>query len=218
MRLLVVEDDTDLARTLRKVLEEEHFLVDVAATGDEALYHATEMAYDAIVLDLMLPVVDGWTVLESLRRAGRRAPVLVLTARDTVADKVRGLDLGADDYLTKPFAIAELVARLRSLIRRASGDPAPEIVVGELRIETGARRVWRGDCEVDLTAREYGILELLVRRRGTLVTRTAIYEHLYNDQDDVLSNVVDVHVAALRRKLGRDVIRTRRGHGYMIEA
>jgi two-component system OmpR family response regulator len=217
MRLLVAEDDADLARTLRKVLEEEHFAVDLAGAGDEALYRAIEIPYDAIVLDLMLPGIDGWTVLESLRRAGRRVPVLVLTARDAVADKVRGLDLGADDYLTKPFAIAELVARLRSLIRRASGDPAPAVVIGDVRIETAARRVFRGGSEIDLTAREYEILELLVRRRGTLVTRTAICEHLYTDEEDVLSNVVDVHVAALRRKLGRDVIRTRRGHGYMID-
>ncbi len=218
MRLLLVEDEADFARTLRKALEEEHFAVDVAANGVEGLHLATEVAYDAIVLDLMIPGIDGFTVLETLRREGRRTPVLVLTARDTLPDKVRGLDLGADDYLTKPFELSELVARLRAAIRRSSGDPAPTITLGDLTIDTNARRVLRRDRPVELTAREYAILELLLRRRGTLVTRPVICEHIYDDEDEVVSNVVDVHVAALRRKLGRDLILTRRGHGYMIDA
>ena len=218
MRLLLVEDEADFARTLRKALEEEHFAVDVADNGVEGLHLATEVAYDAIVLDLMIPGIDGFTVLETLRREGRRTPVLVLTARDTLTDKVRGLDLGADDYLTKPFELSELVARLRAAIRRSSGDPAPTITLGDLTIDTNARRVLRRDRPVELTAREYAILELLLRRRGTLVTRPVICEHIYDDDDEVVSNVVDVHVAALRRKLGRDLILTRRGHGYMIDA
>jgi two-component system OmpR family response regulator len=218
MRLLLVEDDPDLGRTLRKALEEEHFTLDLAVDGEEALYRALEVAYDAIVLDLMLPGLDGWSVMQRLRQSGRRTPIVVLTARDTVADKVRGLDLGADDYLTKPFALSELVARIRSVIRRAAADPAPVLQVGAVSLDTAARQVRLDGRPVDLTAREYTILELLVRRRGTLVTRSAICEHLYADEDDVFSNVVDVHVAALRRKLGRDVIQTRRGHGYIIDA
>jgi two-component system OmpR family response regulator len=218
MRLLVVEDEPDLARTLRKALAEETFAVDVVGNGEDAIFQASEVAYDAIVLDLMLPGTSGWTVLETLRRERNRAPVVVLTARDTLADKVRGLNLGADDYLTKPFALSELVARLRALIRRASPEPVPTLVVGRITIDTAARHVWRGERLITLTAREYAILECLVRRRGTLVTRAAMLEHLYAEDHDVTSNVVDVHVARLRRKLGSGVIRTRRGHGYIIEA
>jgi two-component system OmpR family response regulator len=218
MRLLLVEDEADFARTLKKALEEEHFAVDVAANGVDALHAATEIPYDAVVLDLMIPGIDGWTVLETLRRERKRVPVLILTAKDTLADKVRGLDLGADDYLTKPFELSELVARVRAAIRRSSGDPAPTLTLGDLVIDTNARRVMRGDQPIELTAREYSILELLLRRRGTLVTRPVICEHIYDDEDEVVSNVVDVHVAALRRKLGRDLIQTRRGHGYMIDA
>jgi two-component system OmpR family response regulator len=218
MHVLLVEDDGPLARTLRKALEEEHFAVDVATDGHEALALALEIAFDAIVLDLMLPGMDGWQVLEQLRRAGRRTPVLVLTARDTVNDKVRGLNAGADDYLTKPFALSELIARLRAMHRRASVDPAPTLVAGPIAIDTAGRRVLKDGQPVDLTAREYAVLELLVRRRGTLVTRAAICDHLYSDTDEVFSNVVDVHVAALRRKLGHDLIQTRRGHGYIVDA
>jgi two-component system, OmpR family, response regulator len=218
MRLLVVEDEPDLARTLRKALAEEEFAVDVVGNGEDAIFHATEVAYDAIILDLMLPGTDGWTALETLRRGRNRTPVVVLTARDTLADKVRGLNLGADDYLTKPFAVTELVARIRAVIRRASTDPAPTLTVGDVTIDTAAREVRRTGRIIALTSREYAILEFLVRRRGTLVTRTTIREHLYAEDDDVFSNVVDVHVAGLRRKLGQGVIETRRGHGYIIEA
>ena len=218
MRLLIIEDEADLAATLRRSLEEDNFAVDVCARGDEGLHQALEVPYDAIVLDLMVPGIDGWDVLRRLRASGRRSAVLILTARDTVADKVRGLDLGADDYLTKPFDLDELTARLRSLIRRASGDPSPTVAVGDLAIDTAARRVYRGGQAIELTAREYAILELLVRRRGSLVTRSAIWDHIYDDDGEVFSNVVEVHVAALRRKLGRDIIVTRRGQGYMIDS
>ena len=153
-----------------------------------------------------------------MRAAGSSVPVMILTARDAVTDRVRGLDLGADDYLTKPFALTELVARVRALIRRASPDPAPVLAIGEVTIDTAARVVCRGGRPVDLTAREYSVLELLARRRGSLVTRTMIWDHLYSEAEDIVSNAVDVHVSALRRKLGRDVIQTRRGQGYMVDA
>jgi two-component system OmpR family response regulator len=217
MRVLVVEDEVDLARTLEKTLEEEQFAVDLAADGEDGLFKMTEIAYDAIVLDLMLPRGDGWSLLRGLRQAGKRTPVLIVTARDALEDRVRGLDLGADDYLTKPFALAELVARIRALIRRASGDPAPTLAVGDVTIDTAARTVCCGGRSIDLTAREYTLLELLARHRGVLLTRSTIWEHLYDEADDTASNVVDVYVSALRRKLGRDLIRTRRGHGYMID-
>jgi len=176
------------------------------------------MPYDAVILDLMLPGLDGWTLLQTIRAAGIRTPVLVLTARDMIDDRVRGLNLGADDYLTKPFALAELIARIRAMIRRAYGNPVPTIELGELTIDTASRQVRRSGNLIDLTAREFAILELLTRSRGSVVARSTICEHIYNEDTDVLSNVVDVHVAALRRKLGPEVIRTRRGEGYIIDA
>ena len=218
MRLLVVEDERDLAQTLRRALEEEEFAVDLAENGEEALYKIREMPYDAVVLDLMLPRLDGWSVLRTARADGIRTPVLLLTARDMIEDRVRGLNLGADDYLTKPFALAELIARVRAMIRRAYGNPSTRVEIGDLAIDTAARQVWRAGVAIELTAREFAILELLTRSRGTVVARATVCEHIYNEEADVLSNVVDVHVAALRRKLGSDVIRTRRGEGYIIDA
>jgi two-component system OmpR family response regulator len=216
--VLVVEDEPDLARALVRALTDEQFAVDTAADGQEGLHRALAVDYDAVVLDLMLPKRSGWDVLGAFRAAGRTTPVLVLTARDGVDDRVRGLNLGADDYLTKPFAVAELVARLRALGRRAHQHPSPDVTIGDLRIDRAARRVFRGDAEVPLTAREYGILDLLVERRGAIVTRTTISERLYNDDSELMSNAIDVHVASLRRKLGSDVIQTRRGLGYLIDA
>jgi two-component system, OmpR family, response regulator len=218
VRLLVVEDERDLAQTLRRALEEEEFAVDVAEDGEDALFKIREMPYDAVILDLMLPGLDGWTLLQTIRAAGIRTPVLVLTARDMIDDRVRGLNLGADDYLTKPFALAELIARIRAMIRRAYGNPVPTIELGELTIDTASRQVRRSGNLIDLTAREFAILELLTRSRGSVVARSTICEHIYNEDTDVLSNVVDVHVAALRRKLGPEVIRTRRGECYIIDA
>ena len=217
MRVLVAEDEPDLARTLTKALTEEGYAVDVAGAGDEALAKATAFAYDTILLDLMLPGLDGLEALSAMRRQGVRTPVLILTARDAIDDKVRGLNLGADDYLTKPFALSELLARVRALIRRASPEPVTELMAGPLIMDTNARIVRKHDEIVELTAREYAILELLARRKGSVVTRSAIYEHVYDEHEDTLSNVVDVFIAALRRKLGADVIRTRRGHGYVID-
>jgi two-component system OmpR family response regulator len=218
VRLLVVEDERDLAQTLRRALEEEEFAVDLAENGEEALYKIREMPYDAVVLDLMLPHIDGGSVLRAARADGIRTPVLLLTARDMIEDRVRGLNLGADDYLTKPFALAELIARVRAMIRRSYGNPSTRVEIGDLAIDTAARRVWRAGVPIELTAREFAILELLTRSRGTVVARATVCEHIYNEEADVLSNVVDVHVAALRRKLGSDVIRTRRGEGYIIDA
>lgn len=218
MRVLVVEDEGDLAGTLIKALSEEGFAVDVSADGEEALFRLREIPYDAVILDLMLPRLDGWTLLERARRDGIRTPVLVLTARDALRDKIRGLDAGADDYLTKPFALGELLARVRALVRRSSVDPAPVLVVGDVTIDTASKTVRRAGEVVPLTAREYSILEYLARRRGTVVTRTTLYDHIYDDRVAFVSNVIDVHVAALRRKLGRTLIQTRRGQGYLIDA
>jgi two-component system OmpR family response regulator len=218
VRLLVVEDEPDLRRSLARSLSDERFAVDESGDGDDGLFRALEVDYDAIVLDLMLPLRSGEAVLEGIRRAGRTTPVLLLTARDTIADRVRGLNHGADDYLTKPFVIDELVARLRALIRRAQQQPSPIAMVQGLRIDLVRRRVYRDDVEIPLTGREFGILEQLVRHRGRILSRTALSEHLYNDASEVMSNAIDVHVAAIRRKLGATLIETRRGQGYLIDA
>jgi two-component system OmpR family response regulator len=218
MRVLVVEDEADLASTLNRTLAEAHFAVDVASDGEEAQFMLGEVSYDAVVLDLMVPKRSGWVLLQDLRRSGAKTPVLILTALDAVEDRVKALDLGADDYLPKPFAIAELVARLRALLRRSTGNPSPVLVVGSITIDRAARLVYRENTPVDLTAREYSILELMARHRGTLVTRSDICEHIYSESTDVFSNVIDVHIAALRRKLGPDVIQTRRGQGYIVNA
>jgi len=216
MRLLVVEDEPDLLRVLSQALREEGYAVDAAADGQDALYRAQAWDYDAIVLDLMLPKLDGWQVLESLRR-DKKTPVLILTARDTVDDRVRGLDGGADDYLIKPFELTELFARLRALIRRANGQALPAIEIGDVVIDTRARRVRQRDEDVSLTAREYALVEFLALRRGEVVTRTEMYDHLFDENEDSLSNLLDVHVSNVRRKLGKDFITTRRGLGYAID-
>jgi two-component system OmpR family response regulator len=218
MRILLVEAEADLAATLRKTLAESGFSVDVAADGEEALWQAEATAYDAIVLDLMIPIVDGWEVLKRIRTRGDRSPVLVLTARDATIDKVRALDSGADDYLTKPFTLDELLARIRALIRRAAVSPAPVIRLADVEIETTARRVPRAGAAVELAPKEYALLEFLALHRGTLVTRSVLYEHIYDDRDDSMSNLVDVYVSTLRRKLGHGLIRTCRGAGYIIDA
>lgn len=216
MRILVVEDEPDLARAVREALEAVGFAVDVAHDGEEGLHFALRVEYDAVVLDLMLPALDGWAVLERLREE-RTTPVLILTARDAVPDKVRGLDSGADDYLTKPFDLDELRARVRALVRRGTGHASSVIELGEVRVDTAARTVHRADEEIALAPKEYALLELLALHRGKLVTRTMIHEHVWDHDDDSHSNVVDVYVSNLRSKVGRDLIRTRRGHGYIVE-
>lgn len=217
MRLLLVEDERDLRRALARALIDEQFAVDESPDGEDGLFRALEIDYDAIVLDLMLPRVGGIEVLDQIRRAGRKTPVLLLTARDAVDDRVRGLNHGADDYLTKPFAVEELVARLRALIRRAAQQPSPAVAIGDLEVDLAARRVRRRGDEVELTGREYSILELLVRQRGTVVPRAVLFDHLYNEDHESMSNAIDVHIASLRRKLGASLIETRRGLGYLID-
>ncbi len=215
MRVLVVEDEPDLLRTIAQVLREDGYAVDEAADGQEGLYKATSWNYDAIVLDLLMPKLTGWQVLEQLRKS-HKTPVMILTARDGVNDRVRGLDGGADDYLPKPFHLAELKARLRAIIRRSVGLASAEIMVGELTVDTNTKTVKRGDTLLLLTPREFSLLELLAQHRGKVVSRTQIYEHLFDENEDSLSNLVDVHVSNLRRKLGKDFITTRRGQGYIL--
>jgi two-component system, OmpR family, response regulator len=217
MRVLVVEDEEDLLTVLVTALREQGFTVDSAQDGESGLTKAEGTDYDAIVLDLMLPRMDGFEVLNKLRTR-KSTPVLVLTARDAVADRVAGLNQGADDYLTKPFELDELSARLRALIRRSAGSPSPLIIIDDVEINTAARTVNKRNQTVDLSAKEYALLELLAINRGRLVTRTMIYEHIYGEDDDTLSNVVDVYVSNLRRKLGDSLIETRRGQGYIIRA
>ena len=216
MRILVVEDEPRLLRNLAKALREEGYAVDTAEAGDDGLFKAESYNYDAIVLDVMLPRLDGWEVLDRLRKK-KRTPVLMLTARDAPKDRVRGLDTGADDYLIKPFDLDELLARLRALIRRSAGQVHPRLELGDVIIDTRARSVARDGQPVILSAREYAILEYLGLHRGKVVTRTELYEHLFDESDDTLSNLVDVHVFSIRKKLGRELIGTRRGQGYCIE-
>ena len=216
MRILVVEDEPDLLRSLAQALHEAGYAVDTANDGEEGLYKAESWEYDAVVLDVMLPKLDGWAVLQRLRKT-KKTPVLMLTARDSTNDRVRGLDTGADDYLVKPFDLPELLARLRALIRRSTGRAKPDIELGDVVINTRARSASLDGEKITLTAREYAILEYLALHRGEIVTRTELYEHLFDENDDSLSNLVDVHVFSLRKKLGRDLIATHRGQGYSIE-
>jgi two-component system OmpR family response regulator len=216
MRILIVEDEPDLLTSLAKAMREEGYAVDTAEDGREGLYKAESWEYDAIILDIMLPKMDGWELLAKVRRT-KKTPVLMLTARDAARDRVRGLDGGADDYVIKPFDLAELTARLRALIRRAAGQSRNLIEIGSVTIDTAARTVSRDGTLVTLTAREYSLLEFLALHRNEVVTRTALYEHLFDEDDSTLSNLLDVHVSNLRKKLGPEFIRTRRGHGYCIE-
>jgi DNA-binding response OmpR family regulator len=222
VRILVVEDYLPLQRAVAKGLREAGYAVDVTGDGEEGLWFATTNEYDLVVLDLMLPKVDGLTILRRLRAAGRPSHVLILTAKDGVADRVKGLNQGADDYLVKPFAFEELLARVRALSRRAYCAKNPLIHIGDLRIDTPAQRVWRGKEEVVLTPREYALLEYLAVRVGQVVTRTDIWEHIYEFNSEADSNVVDVYIGYLRRKLERPdkplLIHTVRGRGYRLEA
>lgn len=217
MRILVIEDEIRLLRSLVRALGEEGYAIDTAIAGDDGLHKAETYDYDAIVLDVMLPRIDGWEVLRRLR-AKKRTPVLMLTARDASVDRVRGLDTGADDYLVKPFDLPELFARLRALIRRSAGQATSRIELGDVTIDTRLHAVVRAGQTIALTAREFAILEYLALHRGEIVTRTTLYEHLFDETDDTFSNVVDVHVSSIRRKLGHELIVTRRGLGYCIES
>ncbi|TXH01554.1 MAG: response regulator transcription factor [Candidatus Moraniibacteriota bacterium] len=216
MRLLVVEDEPDLQSLLARALRGQGDAVDTAADGEQGLYKAQTWDYDAIVLDWMLPKLDGISLLRELRRK-KKTPVLVLTARDATDDRVVGLDGGADDYLVKPFEIKELLARLRAIIRRSTGITSNVIVIGDIQIDTGAHTVSRNGEAITLTAREYALVELLALRRGKLVTRQVLYDHLFDENDDTLSNLIEVHVSNVRKKIGKDFISTRRGAGYIVD-
>jgi two-component system OmpR family response regulator len=216
VRILIVEDEAKLAALLRRGLREEGLAADVAPTGDDAVWMAGATQYDAIVLDVMLPGVDGFGVCRRLRKGGVWAPVLMLTARDDVEDRVTGLDAGADDYLTKPFSFAELLARLRALARRPSGERPAVLEVGDLRLDPATRRVWRGEAEVRLSAKEFSLLEAFMRRPGEVLSRFYLLEHCWDSGYENRSNVVDVHVRALRAKVGRESVETVRGVGYRL--
>jgi DNA-binding response OmpR family regulator len=220
VRVLLIEDHKTLVRALKQGLEEEGFAVDVAYDGEEGDYKARTAEYDVILLDLMLPKQDGLTLLQRWRRDGITTHVLVLTARDSIADKVRGLDLGADDYLTKPPNFEELLARLRALIRRTHQVKDPILRIHDLEIDTAARTVKRAGQPIHLTPREYALLEFLAFHRGKVVTRTMIWEHLYDEHDENTSNVVDVYIRYLRNKIDKGfdppLILTRWGEGYLL--
>jgi two-component system OmpR family response regulator len=216
MRILIVEDEPDLLHSLAQALREEGYAVDTANNGEDGLFNAEGYDYDAIVLDVMLPKLDGWEILKRLRKT-KKTPVLMLTARDQSRDRVRGLDTGADDYVVKPFDLSELFARLRALIRRSANKTTNVVEIGDVKIDTAARNVLLKEKPVELTAREYVLVEFLALHRGEVVTRTQLYEHLFDENESSLSNLLDVHVSNVRKKLGAEFITTRRGHGYCIE-
>lgn len=220
MRLLIVEDEVKMAGLLRRGLEEEGYAVDVAPNGTEGTWLGTENDYDAIVLDVMLPDLDGFQVCRHLREAGRWAPILMLTARDAVPDRITGLDSGADDYLTKPFSFSELLARIRALLRRGPVEQPPTLEVGDLRLDPATHRAWRGSTPIALSAKEFALLEYFMRHAGEVLSRTRLIDHLWDFAYEGDSNVVDVYVRYLREKIdrpfGRDSIETVRGSGYRL--
>ncbi|HUC85700.1 MAG TPA: response regulator transcription factor [Candidatus Acidoferrales bacterium] len=216
MRILIVEDEPDLLASLAQASREEGYAVDTADNGDDGLFNAEGNDYDAIVLDVMLPRIDGWELLRRLRKT-KKTPVLMLTARDQTRDRVKGLDTGADDYVVKPFDLEEVFARLRAIIRRSTNQTTNVIELGAVKIDTAARNVLLKDRLVDLTAREYSLVEFLALHRGKVVTRTQLYDHLFDENECSLSNLLDVHVSNVRKKLGAEFIVTRRGHGYCVE-
>jgi two-component system, OmpR family, response regulator len=218
MRALIVEDDAKLAALLRRGLVEEGYAADTAATGTDGLCQARAVPYDVIILDIMLPDTDGFAVCHDLRADGVTAPVLMLTARGTVEDRVAGLDIGADDYLLKPFSFAELLARLRALVRRGPLPRPAVLTVGALRLDPATHEVWRDEHPVDLTAKEFALLHTFMRRPGEVLTRLDLLDHVWDDSYDNRSNVVDVYVRYLREKIGRAAIETVRGAGYRLRA
>lgn len=221
MRILLVEDDTDLAQFIRKGLKEEQYAVDVAADGEKGLELALNNAYDLLILDIMLPKLDGLTLCRRIRAKGNMTPVLLLTARNTVEDKVSGFDTGADQFLPKPFAFVELLAQIRALLRRGSTQQIVQLQAADLRLDPASHRVWRAGHEIALTNKEYALLEFLLRNKNRVLTRTAIIEHVWDISYDPMTNIVDAHIRALRAKIDRDfsppLIATVRGAGYMLE-
>lgn len=222
MRLLVVEDEKKLSGFIKKGLEEEGYAVDVAADGKAGLQMALDEVHDLIILDIQLPKMDGIKVLQELRKSKSGTPVLLLTVRATIEDKVLGLDSGADDYLTKPFAFQELVARVRALLRRRGGAEQPALQVADLRLDPARRTVFRGDKKIDLTAKEFALLDYLMRNTGRVLTRTMIAEHVWDYDFDSMTNIVDVYVNYLRRKIDSGpeprLIHTVRGVGYVLKS
>lgn len=221
IKILVVEDEKKVASFIKRGLEEEEFSVDVANDGEEGLYLAESNKYDLILMDLMLPKMDGLSVVRELRQKEVVTPVLCLTAKDTVEDIVSGLDSGSDDYLTKPFAFAELLARVRALLRRGNQDRGAELVFADLRLDPVTHKVWRGESEIDLTAKEYALLEYFMRSPNQVLTRTMIAEHVWDYTFDSFTNIIDVYVNYLRKKVDRDftkkLIHTVRGIGYVLK-
>ncbi|MFA5990359.1 MAG: response regulator transcription factor [Sphingomonas sp.] len=217
MRVLIVEDEPNLGLQLKNTLEGAGYAIDLATDGEEALFLGSTESYDAVILDLGLPEIDGLTVLDRWRKDGRAMPVLVLTARDSWSDKVAGLDAGADDYVAKPFQSEELIARLRALIRRASGNASSELTAGDVRLDTRSGRVTKAGEPVKLTAQEYKLLSYLLHHKGKVVSRTELIEHIYDQDFDRDSNTIEVFVTRIRKKLGQDVITTIRGLGYSLD-
>ncbi len=218
MRILVVEDDATLNRQIVTMLEDAGYAVDRAFDGEEGQFLGETEPYDAVILDLGLPRIDGVSVLNAWRRAGKVMPVIILTARDRWSDKVQGFDAGADDYVTKPFHVEELLARVRALLRRAAGHASSEITCGPVALDTRAGRVLVNEMPVKLTSHEYRLLSYLMHHKGRVVSRTELTEHMYDQDFDRDSNTIEVFVGRLRKKLGVDVIQTVRGLGYVLEA
>lgn len=221
MRVLLVEDDGRISNFVAKGLRESAYAVDTAADGEQALYQTSINDYDLIILDVMLPSKDGFAVCSEIRKSGSAIPILMLTARDAVDDRISGLDFGADDYLVKPFDFNELLARLRALLRRKAVIRPPRIIVADLEIDTTARRVWRGGHEISLTGKEYALLEYLAREQNKVVGRAEIAEHVWDENFDAFSNLIEVYIRRLRSKVDDGfsprLIHTRRGAGYILE-
>src|SRR5215469_12131136 len=220
MRVLLVEDDSRIARFVAKGLREQTYAVDIAATGEDALYQTAINTYDVVILDVMIPEPDGFAVCKELRKSGKRMPILMLTARDAVEDRIAGLDRGADDYLTKPFEFGELLARLRALLRRTGELRPPEIVIADLVVDTVGQRVSRAGKTMSFTAKEYALIEFLARNSGRVVGRAEIAEHVWDEEFDPFSNLIEVYVNRVRRKIDahphKPLLHTRRGAGYVL--
>jgi DNA-binding response OmpR family regulator len=222
MRLLLVEDDSRIARFIAKGLREQSYAIDVVGSGEQALYQAAINTYDLVILDVMIPAPDGFAVCRELRKSGHRMPILMLTARDALEDRIAGLDGGADDYLTKPFEFRELLARLRALIRRTGSLQAAQLVVADLIVDTVGQNVSRRGQAISLTAKEYALVEFLARNAGRVVGRAEIAEHVWDEEFDPFSNLIEVYVNRIRRKVdsgfGKPLLHTRRGSGYVLTA
>ena len=215
MRILIVEDEPDLLDSVAQYMREQGYAVDCASCGEDGWVKATAWPYDAILLDWMLPKLSGMELLKRLRQQSA-TPVLLLTARDAIDDRIAGLDSGADDYLVKPYSLQELAARVRALIRRAAGQPSSTIDIGPVQVNLANQTVSLDGKPVALTAREYALVELMTLNRGKLVSRTMIYDHIFDEEEDSLSNLIDVHMSHIRKKLGKDFVETRRGQGYIV--